>query len=452
MSGHLSYRDALKALQRALSFGMNPSLDGITSLAEALDRPQDRFVSVQVTGTNGKTSTTRFTAALLQAEGLRTGSFTSPHLESYTERVEIGGCPASDNDFARALEAALDAAHAVRPDQPLGTPAGFTEFELLTAAVLWLFREREVEIAVLEVGLGGRWDATSVVNPSVAVVTGVGLDHTQVLGTTVEAIAAEKAAIIGPASAPVLGPGTDGIDAIFLRRAEEFGAHPRAVREGLDFSPVAEDLTARFRIVERPATPAGRLVVEVDGVHGRYENLAFSGPAYQAANIATAITAAEAALGRALDGGRARGALAGLTVPGRFEIVSDNPLVIVDGSHNPQAADVLAGALRDAFPSPRSRPTILLGILADKDARGIVAALAPAAGEFAATRSASPRALPADVLARLIEDVTGTPPAAGVFATVAEAVRGLPAVSSSGLIVTGSITTAGEARALLRNT
>jgi len=449
---HMTYDDALAALQRALSFGINPSLDGITALCDALGRPQDSFVSVQVTGTNGKTSTTRIAAALIEAEGLRTGLFTSPHLEEYAERIEIAGAPVSRADFALALEAALAAAHAVRPDEPLGTPAGFTEFELLTAAALWLFRKRGVEIAVLEVGLGGRWDATSVARSSVAVITGVGLDHTHILGDTIEAIAAEKAAIIRPASAPVLGPGTDGLDSIFLRRADELGTHARAVREGLDFSPVPEELTARFRIVERPSTPAGHVVVEVDGVHGRYDALRLRGPGYQAANVATAVTAAEAALGRALDAARARDALAALAIPGRFELLRANPPAIVDGSHNPEAAAVLAGAIRDAFPDPDARPTVLLGILADKDAAGIVAALAPVAGAFAATAPDSPRALPARELGALIAAVTGEPPAAGVFATVSEALSALESCSPDGLVVTGSIVTAGQARGVLRNT
>ncbi len=450
MTDHMTYDEALGALQQALQFGMNPSLDGINVLTDALGRPQDSFVSVQVTGTNGKTSTARITAAILRAEGFRVGLYTSPHLERYNERIEIGGEPVSDADFARALETALAAACGVRPGEPLGAPKGLTEFELLTAAALWLFHEFDVEIAVLEVGLGGRWDATSVVAPSVAVITGVGLDHTAVLGDTLEAIAAEKAAIIGPASAPVLGPGTDGLDAIFLAKADEVATHARAVREGLAFSPVAEELTVRFRVTENPAAPTGTTVVEVDGVHARYVELALHAPAYQAANIATAIAAAEAVLGRALDPRRVRDALCDLTIPGRFEFVREEPPVIVDGSHNPQAAAVLASAIRDAFPSPAARPLFLLGILADKDARGIVEALAPVAGGFAVTKSESPRAMPVDLLAALVTDVTGTPPRAA-YDSVAEALAELMPAGEDGLVVTGSITTAGEARALLRN-
>jgi len=447
----MDYDEALAALQRALQFGINPSLDGITALCEALRRPQDSFAAVQVTGTNGKTSTTRMTAAILQAEGLRVGLYTSPHLERYNERIEVNGVPVSDEDFALAIEASLEAAHDVRPDEPLGAPVAFTEFELLTAAALWLFDKRDVEVAVLEVGLGGRWDATSVVSPSVAVITGVGLDHTAVLGDTPEAIAAEKAAIIGPASAPVLGPGTDGLDAIFLRRAEEVSTHARAVREGLDFSPVSEELTVRFRVVERPLGPEGFTIVAVDGVHRSYGSLALSGPAYQAANVATAVAAAEAALGRALHVERVRHALRTLAIPGRFEVVRVRPPVIVDGSHNPQAAAVLAGAIRDAFPDPAARPLVLLGILADKDARGIVSALAPVAGGIAVTQSDSPRAMPAEELAALVTVTTGIPPVA-TFATVADALAELVPSADNGVVVAGSITTAGEARAILRNT
>jgi len=445
----MTFDEALAALKRATVFGINPSLEGVTELADALGRPQDTFAAVQITGTNGKTSTARMAAALLGGEGRLVGLFTSPELERYTERIEIAGRVASDGDFTAAIAAVVSAAELLRGEGAVGTAAGFTEFELLTAAALWLFRERGVEIAVLEVGLGGRWDATSVVSPSVAVITGVGLDHTAILGETVDEIARDKAAIIKPASAPVLGPGTDGLDSIFLARAEEVGGHARAVREGLDFSPVAEDLTVRFRVVERPSTPGGITVLDVDGVHARYEALAIAAPSYQAANVATAIATAEAALGRALDGGRARAALAKLAIPGRFELVRSAPAVIVDGSHNPQAAAVLADAIREAFPDPNARPTVLLGVLADKDAIGIVAAIAPVAAAIAVVAPHSLRALPAGDLAAAVADVTGTTPAA--FDSVAQALEALLATALTGLVVTGSLTTAGQARGLLRD-
>jgi len=446
----MTYHEALAALRRALVFGINPSLDGITELTAALGRPQDAFASVQITGTNGKSSTARITAALLEAEGLRTGLYTSPELERYPERIELETRVASDADFALALSAALDAAGRLRGSASLGTDAGFTEFELLTAAALWLFRERGVELAVLEVGLGGRWDATSVVAPSVAVITGVGLDHTGILGDTLEAIAAEKAAIIRPATAPVLGPGTAGVERVFLDRAESLGTHARAVREQGAPTPVAEALTVRYRVAQRPTRPGGLTTVDVTGIHAEYPDLALVGPAYQAANVATAVAAAEAALGRALGPARAQAALASLTIPGRFELMRAEPPVIIDASHNPQAAAVLADAIRDAWPDPALRPLVLLGIFADKDAVGIVEALTPVAADFAVTQSSSPRALAAGELAQLVERMSGNRPVV-VGTSVDEALAALLPVAQHGLIVTGSITTAGEARGILRD-
>ena len=214
-----------------------------------MGRPQDAFASVQVTGTNGKSSTTRLVAALLAAEGLTTAAYTSPHLESYTERIELGGAPVSEGDFALAI-----AAPAVgrRRAPGRGRARSFTEFELLTAAALWLMRERGVDVACLEVGMGGRWDATSVVDPSVAVITGVGLDHTERLGSTVEAIAADKSQIIKPGASVVLGPGTAAVAGIFLERAAGLGLHPRFVAQHDAASPVDEALTVRYSVRRAP--------------------------------------------------------------------------------------------------------------------------------------------------------------------------------------------------------
>jgi dihydrofolate synthase/folylpolyglutamate synthase len=445
----ITYDDALAQLSRALVFGINPSLDGVTALCAELGDPQDAFESVQITGTNGKSSTARATASLLRGEGIATGLYTSPELERYPERIEIGGEVVSDDDFALALGAALGAAQELRGDDSVGTAAGFTEFELLTAAALWLFRERDVEVAVLEVGLGGRWDATSVVSPSVAAITGVGLDHMAILGDTLEAIAAEKAAIIRTGTTPVLGPGTAGVERAFLARAEALGTAARAVRAVGDPTPVADARTVRYAIAARPSAPDGATVVDVFGIHASYPSLAVSAPSYQAANIATAIAIAEAALGRALEVEAARGALSTLTFPGRFELVCAEPPVIVDGSHNPQAAAVLAAALHEAFPA--GKPDLLLGVLADKDARGIVAALAPEAGTISVTQPESPRALSAEGLAAIVEQVTGQPPVAS-YGTIAEALSAMLTPATHGLVTTGSLTTAGQARRLLRET
>ncbi len=434
----MTYAQAVAALEGALKFGIHPSLDGIRRLTDALGRPQDAMRFVQVTGTNGKSSVTRMTAALLAAEGLRAAAYTSPHLEHYIERMELGGSPVSREDFARAVAAALSAGETA-PRAPDGDYSGYTEFELLTAAALWLFRELRVEWAVLEVGMGGRWDATSVVEPEVAAVTSVGLDHTDRLGTTVEDIAADKAQIVKrPGSTTVLGPVGPAVEAVVAARAAEIGS--RLVR-------VAQaDAEVVFRVTARPSSPGAKTRLDVRTRRAAYEDLAVRAPSYQAPNAAVAVAAAEAALGRPLDRAAVRSALEGMTFPGRFEVVRSQPPLVLDGAHNPQAASVLASAIREAFPA--EKPVALIGVLADKDAEGIVRALADDSAGFVATRSGSHRALFARDLAEIVQRVTGR---------VADAEEDLALAlemavrlgGDAGVVVTGSLYTVGETRALL---
>lgn len=440
-SAPLSFARATSALSSALTFGIHPSLDAITAMVNAMGRPDDSFLSVQITGTNGKSSTARLTAAMLVAHGLVTGCYTSPHLDSYVERIEIGDSPVSECDFARAIEASLCAAKATNIGEP-------TEFELLTAAALWLFRERQVDAAVLEVGMGGTWDATTVVNPAVAVITGVGLDHTAHLGNSREEIAADKAHIIKAACTPILGPGTEGVESYFLDRAEIFDLHPRAVRPFTRPTPVATELTIRYSIEARPDSPEGHTLLRVVGVHADYGVLEVAAPAYQAPNVATAIASVEAALGRALDPIALALALSTFRMSARFESISRDPVVIADGSHNPQAARVLARAVADAWPDPGDRPALLLGVLADKDARGIVDALKDVGAAWFLGTPDSDRALASRDLAAVVREVTGVEPV--VCETVGEA---LDAARGSGLdvVATGSLVTAAEARRALRN-
>ncbi len=430
----LSYAEAVAVLEQAMVFGMHPSLAGITALTSQLGRPQDAFRSVQVTGTNGKTSVTRMIAALLHAHGAHVLTYTSPHLESYTERIEIDGVPVDEATFALAAQAALDAANALGGE--------LTEFELLTGAALWLARERGCAWAVLEVGMGGRWDATSVVSPVVAVITGVGLDHMDRLGDTVEAIAFDKAHIIKPGSTAVLGPGTEGVRDIFIERALGVGAHVAEVRH-----PGARPSAWTFELDGTPNAPGGHTRLTVHGPMGSFGHLEVRAPSYQAPNVATAVAGAVAALGHALDPRAARNALAAMTFPGRFELVCDEPPVVLDGAHNPQAAAVLATAVIEAWPHAPERPLALIGVLADKDVEGIVRALAPAVSGFVCTAPDSPRALPADDLARIVEAVTGSPCATVPLAAVDAAWAGFTA--PAGLVVTGSLYTAGQVRGKL---
>ena len=440
-AGGDSWIDYLESLA---VFGMRPGLERVEALLERLGRPQDAYRVVHVVGTNGKSSTTRALAAILSAHGVKTGTYTSPELISMTERIEIDCAPVSEETFASGIAAALDGIDRLRAEGLIAEDAVVTQFELLTGAALWLFAEHEVEVACLEVGMGGRWDATSVVSPAVAVITGVALDHMEHLGTTRETIAEDKAHIIKPGSIAILGPGTEGVEQAFLARAEACDARVRAVRAAGAPSPVPDELTVRYEVTARPDRPGGSLALDVTGAYGAYRGLTLRAPSYQAANVATAVAAAEATLGRALDAEATRGALARLRFPGRFELVREAPPVVIDGAHNPDAAHVLADAIREAWPDPAHRPAVLLGILADKDVGGILEALAHVASQFACTQSASLRALDADALARMVHELTGERPL--VFGSVGEALDALIPDSSDGIVATGSITTAGEAR------
>lgn len=404
MTQHMTYDDAVAALEGALKFGMNPSLEPIRAMCAAMGNPQKRYRCVQVAGTNGKSSTTRMIAALLHAQGLRVGLYVSPHLVKYPERIEIDGRVVNDESFARGIEAALDAAARAHVEA--------TEFELLTAAALWLFAQEGADWAVLECGLGGRWDATSVVDPQVAVITGVALEHTAILGDTVEKIAAEKAPIIKP-----------GCKAVF--------AHDLAAREV--FERQAQQVCAPYENANLEAiTP--------------FEGELASLPAYQRSNLATALAAVTAALGHAPSPESVRMALSGLIIPGRFEILRHGPLVIVDAAHNPQSAHMLAGELQCLFERVRGfdsppRPALLLGVLDDKDARGIIRELCPLFSRIVVTASSSPRSIPAVELAALVEEECGMrPEIATSISEARELLRHEP------VIATGSITVAGEVK------
>ncbi|MGN0038762.1 MAG: bifunctional folylpolyglutamate synthase/dihydrofolate synthase [Coriobacteriales bacterium] len=395
----MEYREALEALESALKFGIDPSLEPIRRMCETLGNPQESYLCVQVAGTNGKSSVSRMTAALLGARGLKTALYTSPELVRYPERMEIGGRVVSDQRFADAVEAALGAA------RRCGIEA--TEFELLTAGALWLFAQEGVQAAVLECGLGGRWDATSVCTPQVAVITGIALDHTHILGDTLEAIAAEKAAIIKPGCTAVLAPQL-AARPVFDQRILEVGA----------------------QLVE--ADPAAG-----EGLAGALAHM----PSYQQGNAAVALAAAHALAGPlALEDARA--ALAALQIPGRFETLRDQPLLLIDAAHNPQSAQVLAHELERRFPHPAERPALLVGVLADKDVGGVVGALAPLFQRIVCTASKSPRAVPAAELAALVRRAN---PAASV-----QEAPGIPEalqlLGGCDVVASGSITVAGEVK------
>lgn len=460
----LGFDEAIDRIEASLRLGIDPSLEPIQALLAELGHPERSFASVQVAGTNGKTSTSRFTAALLAGEGLRCGLYTSPHLVDYTERVEVDGVPVGRRAFARGISWALAAWDRIVGRGDAVAARGCTEFELLTAGAMVMFAEAGVAVAVLEVGLGGRWDATSAVPTVAAAVTGIGLDHTGILGDTLEAIAAEKAAVLRSGIVGVLGTKAvcpPGVLAVMEARCCEVDVVPTAVvdasmADDADIQTVLASLPCtQYRIEHRPAGLGDELVLSIDAVvplaDGRrvevaYEDVRLVAPAYQAQNVACALALATGVCRRSLDPERVRASVAGCRVPGRFEVLCKDPLVVVDACHNPQSAQAFAEAVVDAEPDRARRPVLVIGALADKDHRGIVEAVAPLFDRIVVTQSASGRALEACDLAAEIAEVTGRAPEA-VYDDAQSAVVGLCGESFVGC---GTITLIGELTALLR--
>lgn len=394
----MNYEKAINHVKSALKFGIDPSLEPISKLCEAVANPQSAYSCIQIAGTNGKSSTSRMIAALLHACGKRVGLYTSPHLVEYTERIEINGKIVDKQLFADGIEAAICSGRACGVEP--------TEFELLTAAAFWIFAHECVDVAVLECGLGGRWDATSVCVPKLAVITGIGLDHIKILGDTVEKIAAEKAAIIKPGSIAVLANGLEARE-IFVERAQDVGA--KYIDADSEVSmPYLEALSHM--------------------------------PSYQVKNAATALTAVNVFEGKSLDEGAEPDfakALSSLVIPGRFEVLKRDPLLLIDAAHNPQSAAVLSGELA----MRGINDTLILGVLEDKDCNGIVEALVPHFQHVIVTQSTSPRALPAEELAKLVCACGKEPQLAPSVGKALEVTRNVNAVA------TGSITIAGEVKA-----
>lgn len=419
-----------------------PLLETVVDMLDELGRPDDHFDCIQVAGTNGKTSTTRFTAAILRGEGKRTALYTSPQLVRYEERMEIDGAVVSPVEFAHGVSSALQAGRRVNARRAaVGEPAyTITPFDLLTAAAMVVFAERGVDVAVLEVGMGGRWDATSATDPVAVAITGIGLDHTRILGDTLEAIAGEKAAVIKPGRLVVLGEGTHepSVQRVMDERCAACGVKPWVVSH--------ETLREPDRIggVVSFVTRTSRSEYRVD-MHK---------PAYQPQNAACAIALAEGYLGRVLDASALERSLDSCPVPGRFDIVRMDPLVLVDACHNPQSCENFIAALDEVEPSIAERPALLIAALSDKDVAGIIDVLVPAFPRIMVAQTASDRAMPAEELAslvrsKLLELGRCECDLVSVHATVGSALESATE-SHRPLIAAGTITLAGEVAGLLR--
>ncbi len=338
MSQPWSGERAERHLRSLELFGMRFGLDRMRRMMTVLGSPQRRFRPVHVVGTNGKTSTTRMIAAILQRHGLRTGVYLSPHLISYSERVQVAERDISGSAFAAAVARAAWAAE--RVNRTLAEDDHVTQFELLTAAAFWALAERDVEVAVVEAGLGGRYDATAVVESQVTVLTNVGLEHTRWLGPTVRDIATEKLAVLHPGATLALGA----------------GLHPEALAVA---HAVAGERRARIVQASSRDLPA-----------------AVPAPIFQRRNFALARVAAEAYLadaGIAVREAAVREAALAADVPGRLQVVSDSPLTVLDGAHNPDAARALVESLPQLLAGRRL--ALVMGVLEDKDAASMLAAL-----------------------------------------------------------------------------
>jgi dihydrofolate synthase/folylpolyglutamate synthase len=425
----MDYREAVDALYARMPGKLGPSLERVQHLAELLDHPERTAPAVHVTGTNGKTTTARMVTSLLAAFGLGAGLYTSPHLQDVRERVALASRVISREELAETwtyLEpflAEVDRAH----DQPV------TFFEALTMLAFTWFAELPVDAQVIEVGMGGRWDATNLVHGDVAVVNRVGIDHPE-LGATPAEVAVEKAGIIKPGAVVVSRAQDDDVRAVIEQRVAEVGA--RLLLEGPDFALERRRTAVGGQILDL-RTPSGRIDEVFLPLHGRH----------QADNAAVALTATQTFLGdRANDDAAIGAGFAAVTSPGRLEVVSRQPLVLLDGAHNPDGARALAAALLEEFVVDRR--TLVVACLADKDLRGILQALAPAVGRLVVTANRSPRSASAE---RMRKEAEAVGLAAEVAPDVASAVREAidAAGESEAVVVTGSLYTAGEARDLL---
>jgi dihydrofolate synthase/folylpolyglutamate synthase len=438
-----TYADAERALlARWPETRLEPSLDRIEAFTELLGEPERTYPVLHLTGTNGKTSTSRMIDTLIRATGLRTGRFTSPHVESMTERISLDGEPLTEEQF---LETYQDvAALAELADADAVHPLSF--FEMVVGMAYAAFANAPVDAAVVEVGMGGSWDATNVADATVAVILPIAVDHSSYLGDRPVDIAREKAGIIKPGSVVVSAVQSDDVSAVIAERAAEVGA--TVYWEGRDFG------------VEHRVAAVGGQMMQLRGLRGRYDGvfLPLHG-AHQAQNAALALAAVEAFIGEdPLDDELVKDAFAEVTSPGRLEVIRRSPTILLDAAHNPHGAQATADAIEDSF---LLNPLIgVVGVMADKDYEGLLAAFEPVMAAIVCTQNSTDRTMRAEDLAEVARGIFGIDrvyvaprldDAIDQAATLAEegGVFG-EAIGSGGVLVTGSVVTVGEARRMLK--
>ena len=416
----MTYRETLAQIYGLTRFGIRPGLERISALLDSLDAPQRRLRTIAIAGTNGKGSTASFLSSILAASGLRVGLFTSPHLISFTERITINGQEISEDQVV-ALTSRIRAA----------APPDTTFFEVVTALGLLHFAESEVDVAILEAGMGGRNDATNAAEPIISIITPISLDHCEYLGSKLGEIAAEKSGIIR-SGRPVLSAPQDPAALMVLERNARSSGSPFLL-SGRDFSASWNDDCLVYQGLKM------RLEGLKPGIPGRH----------QAGNAACAVAAAELLHGDGFDvsGESVRAGVSGAFWPGRLEMFPGEPRILLDGAHNPAGSLVLAEALADF---PRDRLFLVAGMMGDKDAAAILEPLLPLVARGFAVTPSLERAMPAERLAGMMLEHGVFCSAAG---SVAEGLR--QAVAAAGpndlVLVSGSLFTVGEARAALLN-
>jgi len=432
----VDFREAEEYLEGAACHGIKPSLDRIRILCSKLGDPQLEYPSIHITGTNGKTSTARMISSILEVGGRKVARYTSPHMQSVTERICIDGRPVSERDFAALLEMIIPQVE--ETDSKTGDPLSY--FEITTAMAFVHFAKRKVDIGVIEVGLGGRWDATNLVDSHVQVITGVALDHVVELGGTLKKIAFEKAGIIKEDSYVISAVGDQDALKIISKTCEEKGSTLKLfgrdfqllynLAYGIDTGKVGQAIGIQGILREYP-----ELFIPLLGEH-------------QAVNAACAVAACELYTGSlsALSATEVEAGMRRVKSPGRLEVVSLDPLVLLDGAHNPDGASRLAHVISNDL--DYDRLILVVGILEDKDMRQMLELLVPLASTVVATQSSDERATPARAIAAMVEEMGYD---CVVVESVAEAVkfsRTLASVSDM-VCVTGSLYTVGEARTAL---
>ena len=418
---------------------IEPSLDRILALVDALGSPHLTYPTIHIAGTNGKTSTARMIDQLLANLGYRVGRYTSPHLESFTERISIKGEPISDLEMIKTYEDIhlyLDLIDS-RQSHPI------SYFEALTAMALVAFAEHPVDIAVIEAGMGGQWDATNVISSQVSVMTPIGLDHMEYLGNTLEAIAQTKAGIFKPESNVVLAAQSGQVAKVLLAQVAKVSAQP--FRQGVEFS------------LKNRALAVGGQLLSIQGVYGDYDEIFL--PLYgdhQGNNAAVALAAVEVFAGVKLDTELVQDAFSKVSSPGRCEIVYKDPTVIIDAAHNPHGVSAIANTLNTEFDF--DLVVGVVAVLADKDVAGILKNLSTTLDYLVITENGSARAMNKDELAKIATqyfkaeqvEIIGDMNTAITYAIEKVALFNQVNDRVAAVVITGSVATAGMARSIIK--